>query len=254
MNPSKRDYADVCQLTLLYGGQGFQLVRFAEVATARLGEPSPRLKKVYEVYTTHQLGLAERILYAFTHAHRDDFGCAMAINPDVHSRPSLLRLYHRMGLQNPAQWNEKLLTHVRRRLDGEMTPHVILWVQQGQGRNVDPSDGILVLADCETHHFATKAPVEGQPQDSEKEIFRPLKLFKLSSLQSVDFPEDSSTMILGFPDEYLHLTFHDDAARQMWRLALRETFIRAMDASGNFRAVQLPGTRNAKMVYATKLL
>jgi hypothetical protein len=253
MNPTKREYADIRHATLLYGGQGLQLVRFAETASDRLSSPAPKLNNVYEVFTLHQLGLAQRILYAFTHAQRDDFGCAMSISPDVQSRPSLVRLYHSMGLPNAAALTERLLTHITIRHKAKMVPRVLIWLQQGVGRAAAATgESSLLIVECDSMQFAAPPVAEGHVP--EKEIFRSGVRFTLNSLESVDFPEDTSGMVLGFPEANLHIVFHDDAARQMWRVALKANFMKSMDASGNWKAAMLPSNQQARLVYATKLL
>lgn len=209
---------------------------------------------MYEVYTVHQLGLAQRILAGFASAQRDDFGHTMLISPDTQSRPSLMRLYTSLNI--PAtQVSEKLFTHITIRLKGKMVPRVLVWVQQGFGRTASSSDGQLLIVECAASALAKPAPESSEevPAPSD-DVFRNGVKFKLDDLHSVDFPEENSGMTLGFPEANLHIVFYDDAARQMWRTALKAQFLKSMDASGNWKSLSLPSNTNARLVYATKLL
>lgn len=255
LQPEKFEYADLRSLTLLYGGQAFGLSRFAEPPSDRLGQATKELNCVYEVYTVHQVGLAQRILGAFASAQRDDFGHTMALTPDTRSRPSLMRLYTSLNMQ-AASVSEKLFTHITIRLKGKMVPRVLVWVQQGFGRTASPSDAQLVILECASSALACapSPPSSEEVPDPSSDIFRNGVRFRLDDLHSVDFPEENSGMTLGFPEANLHIVFYDDAARQMWRVALKAQFLKSMDASGNWRQALLPSNQNARLVYATKLL
>ena len=248
LNLKKREYSDIRSLTLLYGGQGLQVARFGERASKRLGNAAPRLANIYDVYQVQQLGLAQRIVDAFSRQRKDDLGCAMTVRPDLLSLPSLQRLYVSMALPGASGMQEKLLTHITVRHKGRMVPRVLIWLQQGRGGG----DGLLLVAECDLSQLA-RAPLppgEMPPKDA----FPSAAKFSLSGLESVDFPEESAAMVMAFPEVNLHVMFHDDAARHVWRRALKAHFIKNMDAAGNWKAAVLPSNQQARLVYATKLL
>ena len=142
-----------------------------------------------------------------------------------------------------------MLCHILIRHKGKMVPRVLIWVTQGRAAG---DGGLLVIAEVDLSQLA--APVLPDGSIPSTDVFPSAVKFNLASLESVDFAEESASMVLGFPEVNLHVTFHDDAARQMWRVALKANFIKSSDAAGNWRAAQLPSNQQARLVYATKLL
>jgi len=267
----KRSYADLHSLRRTYGGQGFQLSRYAERSNKRLSAPTPHLELVHEAFVLHQLGLADRILSVFSRSRRDDFGCNMQIGADTLSRPSLLRLYQALNLPNASHLCEHLLTHITIRLRGNFVPRVIVWVAPGGpgGGGGSGTDGMLVISEFDPTALATAPPsIDGHtsssssttsPSDSSLASVLPSGVkFLLSGLRHADFPAESGSMLLAFEEVTLHIQFHDDAAREEWRMKLKRHFLGGVDASNatgsGWKAAMLPSNQQARQVYAAKLL
>lgn len=186
-------------------------------------------------------------LPAFLHVH--------CTEPEFTSRSSLVRLYIRKGLSNASQMNERLLSYVQLRHQSMDRPRLMAWIGEGRGSS---GDGLLVFAEYDARQLAVATVEEETDTAVDSELFTEATVMDVSKLESVDFPEDSASMLLSFDNdgsiERRQVSFYDDAARQQWRLALKQHFIRDIDASGTWKASQLPSNQHAKLVYATKLL
>jgi len=187
----------------------------------RLG--STRLAQITEIFYNARLGVMNRIGKTIANKCRDDLNRIAPFVSDVFTGSALKRLFtHDADLDEEAE--VAACTYVELLNNGSVEPKMLIWCM-GDGGDTNH----LLVCDYDQSGWVPWVGFKDEEEQLNRldtllwRFVKSYVKYDIAKIDSVDFTDDESAhMVIDFEDDFLHISFKCDTARQIWRVLLEK--------------------------------